>query len=131
MAYLARSEPADSRPLTSAAIETVGGARDFTSLEWSIIRLTRGDGLWTIREPSLLRRLYNWLVGSGMPRLANDRLEALRRMAVLSRYYGFSVSGEDVADFLSAGFTVDQYDLLVSSERAALRSQFEAREAHA
>ena len=129
MAYLVHSQLADSRPLTSAATETATGARDFTSLEWSIIRLTRGDGLWTIREPGLLRRLYQWLLGRSSPRLANDRLEALRRMAVLSRFHGFSVAGEDVADFLSAGFTLDQYELLVSTERAVLRSQAKAREA--
>ena len=85
--------------------------------------------MWTVREQGLLRRIYQWLLGRGSPRLANDRLEALRRMAVLSRHCGFSVSGEDVADFLSAGFTLDQYELLISSERAALRSQAEAREA--
>ena len=58
---------------------------------------------------------------TGSPQLANERLEALRRMAVLSWHYGFTVPGDDVADFLSAGFSPDQYELMVSSIRAALR----------
>ena len=57
---------------------------------------------------------------SGNPELANAQLEALRRMAVLSWHYGFTVPGEDVANFLSAGFTPDQYELMVGSISAAL-----------
>jgi hypothetical protein len=44
-------------------------------------------------------------------------------MAVLSWHFGFAVAGEDVADFLSAGFTPEQYELLVTSVRAAARPQ--------
>ncbi len=39
-------------------------------------------------------------------------------MAVLSWNFGFSIPGEDIADFLSAGFTIEQYELLVSTVRA-------------
>jgi hypothetical protein len=97
---------------------------DFSPLEWSIIRLSRGDRLWTIRSPGPLRRVTNWLIGrSTNPALANERLEALRRIAVLSWHYGFAVAGEDVADFLSAGFTLDQYELLVTNVRRAVGSK--------
>ena len=117
MAYLARIEPLDSQPLALFAMPEP--EPDFSALEWSIIRLARNDGLSTIREPGPLRRFMNWVIGrTGSPKLANDRLEALRRISVLSWIFGFSVPGEDVADFLSAGFTVDQYELLVSSVRA-------------
>ena len=130
MTFLVPTDLKGSRPVPSTLPEeTVNGA-GFSELEWSIVRLTRGDGLWTIREPGLLRRIYQWLLGrNSQPRLASDRLEALRRMAVLSRHFGFSVPGEDVSDFLSAGFTLDQYELLVSSLRAARRSRANAREA--
>jgi hypothetical protein len=41
---------------------------------------------------------------------------------VLSWRFGFSVPGSDVADFVAAGFSPDQYELLVSSVRAAVAS---------
>jgi hypothetical protein len=118
VAYLARIESLDSQPL--ALLEIAAKPEpEFSALEWSIVRLARTDGLSTIREPGPLRRFFNWVVGrTGNPRLASDRLEALRRIAVLSWNFGFSVPGEDVADFLSAGFSPDQYELLVSSVRA-------------
>jgi hypothetical protein len=121
MAYLARIEPMESRAVVPTATAQNRGPRaSFSALEWSIIRLTRGDSLSTIREPGLVRRFYHWLIGrTGNRRLANDRLEALRRIAVLSWHFGFSVPAKDVADFLTAGFTPEQYELLVSSVRAA------------
>ena len=118
MAYLARIEPLDSQPIARLAIAT-RPEPEFSALEWSIIRFARNDGLSTIRESGPLRRFLNWVIGrTGNPRLASDRLEALRRIAVLSWNFGSSVPGDDVADFLSAGFTIDQYELLVSSVRA-------------
>ena len=118
MAYLARIEPLDSQPIARLAI-AAKPEPEFSALEWSIIRLARTDGLSTLRERGPVRRFFNWVVGrSSNPKLANDRLEALRRISVLSWNFGFSVPGEDVADFLSAGFTPDQYELLVSSVRA-------------
>lgn len=127
MAYLAPIETMDARPLALRmrpaprpvrSVERVG----FSPLEWSIVRLARMDRLWTIRPQGVLRRWWNWVVGRGNPALANERLEALRRIAVLSWHFGFTVPGDDVADFLSAGFTADQYELLVNSVRRAVTS---------
>jgi hypothetical protein len=113
MAYLARIEPDGSDVIALPAIVSSGSAR-FTDLEWSVIRLARIDALWTIRPAGRLRRAWNWFLGRSNSELANPRLEALRRMAVLSWHYGFTVAGEAVADFLSAGFSLSQYELLVS-----------------
>jgi hypothetical protein len=118
MAYLARIETTDAQPLELPARRAVTPA--FSALEWSIIRLARNDRLWTIRPLGQVRRLWNWLVGRGNPALANERLEALRRISVLSWNFGFTVPGDDVADFLSAGFTADQYEQLVNSVRRAV-----------
>lgn len=127
MAYLERIETVGAQPLVlplraapkpDPVVERVG----FSPLEWSIVRLARMDRLWTIRPLGPLRRLWNWLTGRGNPQLASERLEALRRMAVLSWNFGFTVPGRDVADFLAAGFTTDQYELLVSSVRRAVAS---------
>jgi hypothetical protein len=132
MAYLARLEPDDAAVVAlpaRAALQPTG----FTALEWSIVRLARIDDLWTIRPMGLVRRFWNALVGRVNPVLANPRLEALRRMAVLSWHFGFTVPGEAIADFLSEGFSIAQYELLVTSIAKAINSpeQGQAPEAFA
>jgi len=120
MAYLGSIQTHRSHEVAARA--TAGDSANrtgFSDLEWSIIRLARVDDLWTIRSRGLLRRIWNRLTGRGNPELANERLEALRRISVLSWHFGFSVPGEDVDEFLTAGFSPDQYELLVSSVRAA------------
>ena len=120
MAYLERIESNGAEALSFAAIALPAVcSANFTSLEWAVIRDARRDRLWTVRPIGVLRRFWNWWGGRGNPKLASERLEALRTAAVLSWHYSFTVPGEDVADFLSAGFTSDQYELLVSSIREA------------
>jgi hypothetical protein len=117
MAYLARIEPGftDYAPLPPMA-DPIPVRTDFTPLEWSVIGHASSDGLWTIRPPrGRIGKFWNWLIGRGNPELANPQLEALRKMAVLSWHYGFSVAGIALADFFSAGFSPEQYELLVSS----------------
>lgn len=117
MAYLARIEP-DHTVYAAAGpgvVEEIFPEPRFSDLEWSIIRLARLDRLWTLRPPTRLRRLISKLLGRNPnPGLANPRLEALRQMAVLSWHYGFTVPGEDLVDFIAAGFSLDQYELLVT-----------------
>jgi len=126
MAYLAHIETYAAQPV-AAPLKAVpkpladAPAARFSLLEWSVIQLSRVDGLSTLREPGRLARFFGWLVGlGGNPKLANPRLEALRRISVLSWHYGFSVPGDDVADFIAAGFSPEQYELLVHSVRAAI-----------
>ena len=121
MAYLSRIEPHDAQPVAlTAANDASRPEPGFSNLEWSVVRLARVDSLWTIRTAGRLRRFWNWVVGRGNPELANPRLEALRRMAVLTWNFGFTVHGDDVADFLSAGFTPDQYELMAGSINSVL-----------
>ena len=121
MTYLAPIEALSSEPIALPAMAAPQPTPwDFSPLEWSVIRLARADGLWTIRTFGRLGRFWNWLVGRGNPKLASEKLEALRRMAVLSWHFGFTVPGSDVADFLSAGFTPDQYELMVGRINTAL-----------
>ena len=122
MAYLARIEPQTAEPIALMGVPANDTAKpDFSRLEWSVIRLARVDSLGTLREPGRWGRFVNWLMGrNGTPELANERLEALRRMAVLSWHYGFTVPGEDVASSFSAGFSPDQYELMVRSISAAI-----------
>jgi len=118
MAYLAKIETQDAQPIVLPIPSAKPAA--FSPLEWSVIRLARIDRLWTIRTAGRLRRFWNWLAGRGNPSLANPQLEALRRMAVLTWHYGFTVPGNDVSEFLSAGFTPDQYELMAGRINSAL-----------
>lgn len=118
MAYLAKIEQLDSQPVTLPALPPA--TPDFSALEWSVIRFARLDKLWTVRAGGRVRRCWNWLLGRSNPELADPRLEALRRMAVLTWHFGFTVHGDDVADFLSAGFSPDQYELMAGSINTAI-----------
>ena len=121
MAYLSRIEPLDAQPMALPAARAVARPKpSFSNLEWSVIRLARVDRLWTIRATGPLRRFWNWVVGRGNPELANPQLEALRRMAVLTWHYGFTVPSDDIAEFLSAGFSTDQYELMAGRINSAL-----------
>jgi hypothetical protein len=124
MAYLARIEPEFSQPFDfRERIAPPVAAPEFSEPEWSVIRLARRDGLSTLRPDGRARRFFRWLTGLGInPRLADPRLEAIRRISVLSWRFGFTVPGSDVADFIAAGFSPDQYELLVSSVGAAASS---------
>lgn len=113
MAYLAKIEALDSQPIALPALAPE--QPEFSALEWSVIRFARLDKLWTIRAAGRVRRFWNWVLGRGNPELADPKLEALRRMAVLTWHFGFTVHGDDVADFLSAGFSPDQYELMAGS----------------
>ena len=118
MAYLAKIDPQDSTPV---ALPTLTAAKpDFSALEWSVIRFARLDRLWTIRASGRIGRFWNWLLARGNPELADPKLEALRRMAVLTWHFGFTVPGDDVANFLSAGFSPDQYELMAGCINSAL-----------
>jgi len=118
MAYLAKIEPQDSQPITLPALASA--KPEFSALEWSVIRFARLDKLWTIRAAGRIRRFWNWVLGRGNPELADPKLEALRRMAVLTWHFGFTVHGDDVTDFLSAGFSPDQYELMAGSINSAI-----------
>jgi len=118
MAYVAFAEgiggathnPAlDLRPLPSA---TAG----FTALEWSVIAIAQGDRLHTLRQPSRMGMALGALFGERHnPRLADPRLEALRRIAVLGWHHGYAVPEREVAGFVEAGFSNAHYELLMGS----------------
>lgn len=113
MASLAPVQPrhVGQRPARAAQ----SGEHGFTPLEQSIIRLAFVDRPWTARNQGPLRRLWNGLIGRGNPRLTAPRLEALRKMAVMARHFGRSVPDDVVRDFLSAGFTTEHFEQLLSN----------------
>ncbi|MBN8806620.1 MAG: hypothetical protein J0I47_00055 [Sphingomonas sp.] len=108
--------------------QRIGKPAELTPLEWQVVALAQRDKLTSIRPAGRVTRAIRWLFGLRVSNaLSDDRLEALRRIAVLSWYRGFAVASAEVRAFLAAGFTPDQYELLlerISAARAPLPRQF-------
>ncbi len=87
-----------------------------TALEWSVVTLAERDRLGSLRTPGRMAMAMALLFGERTnPQLADPRLEALRRIAVLSWHHGYTVPSVEVRAFQAAGFTPDQYELVVDS----------------
>ena len=79
----------------------------FDPLELTVIALAEADPVASIGSPTRFRRFYERWFGFKLPRpLANERLEALRRFAVLARISGGRMPAEEVRNFLTAGFSL-------------------------
>jgi len=117
MAYLQLTEQGaaalfDPRPAAAQATE-------LTPREWSIAYMARKDGLGSIRPDTRLARFFRMIFGIARTNpLSDRRLEALRRMAVLTWHHGFNVASSEIRDFLAAGYSERQYEMLVSRIRA-------------
>ena len=109
-AIIDRPAPFELKPRSFAPAVT-----GFTQLEWQVVDLAQRDRLSSINRPGPLLRAYRWAFGGAVKTVLSDpRLEALRRIAVLSWYRGFSVAPAEVRAFLAAGFTTDQYETLLA-----------------
>ncbi|MBL0915376.1 MAG: hypothetical protein IBJ13_07625 [Sphingopyxis sp.] len=85
----------------------------FSALEWSVVMLARHDRPSSLREPGRVQTFLGRLLGHGFNRrLADPKLEALRRMAVLTWHHSYSVPKSELHSFFEAGFTTDHYELL-------------------
>jgi len=81
----------------------------FDPLELRVIALAEADPVASIGTPTRFRRSVERWFGFKLPRpLANERLEALRRFAVLARVSGGRLPAEEVKHFLTAGFSLLQ-----------------------
>lgn len=119
MAYLAFAEHG-AVFATPGAVRTAPEPVRFSALEWSVVALAERDKLSSLREPGRMAVALGSLFGERRStRLADPRLEALRRMAVLTWHNGYRVAQSAVRGFLAAGFTPDHYELLTGSIVAA------------
>ena len=90
-------------------------AAELTGLEWQVVALARRDRISSIRPAGTITRAMRWLFGTSVSNALSDaRLEALRRIAVLSWYRGYSIASDEVRAFVAAGFSLDHYDLLLT-----------------
>lgn len=108
MAYRAFDEwqsMAAAEPLRMAASGAVTDAPVFTPAERDVIAVARVDGAASVRPRTWLTRLAVTLFGIAPPNpLANARLEALRRFAVLARVSRGNPPRHEIDAFLAAGF---------------------------
>ncbi|TCP36073.1 hypothetical protein [Sphingomonas sp. BK235] len=121
MAYVALSSPV--LPQLREAARPVLAAHDgsFSELERLVIAMSCRDELASIRDPADWRSRLGRLLGEKqVNRLADQRLEELRRYVVLCR--GGRDPGDDALDrFLDAGFTMDQATHVQRGQRTPRR----------
>lgn len=93
----------------------------FEQREWAVVGFARMDGLSSLRQSTLIEQATAWLFGRRMNRrLADPRLEVLRRLAVLAWHHGCAVPVSAIDAFKNEGFSVDQLEILfagISAER--------------
>lgn len=119
MAYLDLQEPTSIPPLALAITpqpDRTEASRGFASIEWEVIAFAQHDGLASLSEPGWVSRAFAWLFGSSPTfRLADPRLETLRRLAVLAWNRGYAVPVSAMKAFRTAGYSVDQLELLFAN----------------
>ncbi|MDY7525740.1 hypothetical protein [Sphingomonas sp. 10B4] len=104
--------PVTSRSQTPAT----AGHAGFSALEWSVIALAQRDTLGSLTTPGRLARALGGVFGRGTAsRLADPKLEALRRAAVHARHRGFALPTAEIAHFHSVGFSEAQLETLITS----------------
>lgn len=98
----------------------------FSALERLVIAIARQDSLSSLDAPGRIRALLGAIFGTRPgTRLADKRLEALRRMAVLAWHCGASVPVGETGAFIAAGFTSHHRDaLLAGAGRSFAASPF-------
>ena len=110
MAYRSFGATAPAHDGTSESAEPASDRPEevrFDPLELSVIALAEADPVASIGSPTRFRRFYERWFGFKLPNpLANERLEALRRFAVLARVTGGRMPAEEVRNFLTAGFSL-------------------------
>jgi hypothetical protein len=91
--------------------------------EWSVVELARNDGLWSLSPDGFYARLVGTLFGITPPRpLANERLEALRRFAVVAWKRG-AVGAAQMRELAAAGFSSADARLVLEYVWRRLRLQ--------
>lgn len=117
MAYLNFAEPAAAFAPVIARHDPVDTQQPtLTALEWSVVALAERDTLASLRAPGRVAiALAAIFGGSTDNRLADPRLEALRRVSVHAWYHGFAIPESEIEGFHAVGFTVDQLELVVTS----------------
>jgi hypothetical protein len=93
-----------------------GEVTEFSTLEWTTILLARRDGVSSLARPGRVARFLGRLFGiDAKSRLADGKLEALRRFAVFSWQHGYNVPKSELGAFKDAGYSALQAETLLAS----------------
>lgn len=84
-------------------------------LERRVVELARRDGLETLRPPRKRGWFARLILGPlpASPVLSNERLEALRRLAVQAWHKGYTLPASALGEAKAAGFTEDQIGAVI------------------
>ena len=118
MTYLADADSyaATADTIIDTAPRSENAEPQLSALEWSVVAVARNDSLASLREPSRLGMAMAALFGTRQnPKLADPRLEALRRFAVLAWHHGYTLPVSEIKIFMKAGFSADQFEILLAS----------------
>lgn len=116
--------PAVASAKTSFAVVDVAGS--FSSLEHRVVELARGEGLDSLRAPRKRSWLGRLILGPTPPSkiLANEQLEALRRLAVQAWHHGYTLPFSALGEAKKAGYSESQVGWVVDTigrQRAQVR----------
>ena len=107
---------APAEPVKSPVAVAAKPAAKLSALEWSIVAMAEHDSIASLREPGRFLAALTSLFGlKPANRLANDRLETLRRISVLAWRKHWNVPKSELRKFFDAGFTPDHYELIQKS----------------
>jgi hypothetical protein len=117
MAYRNFAEPHE----TALALRTIHPVADpvparLSPLEWSVVALAQTEKLSSIDRPGRVAVAMGRLFGvRRATELADPRLEALRRLAVIAWHRGYAIHSSEIHAFKDAGFSMAQYELVLAS----------------
>ena len=117
MAYRNFAEPHEAAlvPRPVAPVADAAPAR-LSPLEWSVVALAQTERLSSIDRPGRIAVAMARLFGlKRTNKLADPRLEALRRLAVIAWHRGYAVHSSEIHAFKEAGFSMAQYELVLAS----------------
>lgn len=134
MAYLDLAQMAGNAVATPAIL--AAEPAKLSALEWQVVAIAQRDRMSSLEKPGRLAIALGVIFGGerGNPRLADPRLEALRRLAVIAWHRGFRVPQSEIQRFHDAGYTPGQLETLLTSigrGRAALNQGSYHEHAHA
>jgi len=117
MAFIDFAQPAAIEPATAPALVTSTRLEEFSALEQRVLELSHDDGLESLQPPRQRSWLQRLLFGPPPPsrRLANERLEALRRLAVETRHRGWQLRPSAIAAARGVGFSEAQIGRVIDT----------------
>lgn len=108
MAYLDLTQPLPRLlPAHDAPTLPAGANEGLTELDRMVIALSRNDPRSSLTTPGRFRRIFAYLFSMRLPNaLADPRLEALRRFAVLLRKQRTRLPETETARLVAAGYSL-------------------------